>query len=159
MGSFDRSIAGLPNGAKAIVQALQPYARPDDWHDAWPYQPRQDSLLAVLSRLSNIDKHRVLHTFLMQVQGQVGSYPSPLIEESLVYGPLREPIIGRLRPDVADDLDVNREIYPLVSIAFSDGGRTISAADQALTQMADFIRETVLPQFEPFFRGGVLIRS
>lgn len=74
----DKMIATVPKNVLALIEKTQPYNSPEGT------DPRQH-LLAVLNRLSNYDKHRLLHTAALSVHGA-----APGIEGTGQFGTIRE---------------------------------------------------------------------
>jgi len=144
-GFIDGSLMFIPKAIRAdvhaAIHAVQPYStseRPD----------RQ--LLAVLERLSNGDKHRT-----PQVTGNVLKIDTadlPPGVEIMAHGDLKD---GDLLARVAAHIDPAVEFEPRVTfevtLGVPTGRSTLNILIQDLPQIYHFVRDEVVPKFEPFF--------
>lgn len=135
----------VTDGARDVIEAMQPYHRPD------PHQ----SILWVLHQLDIVDKHRTIQIIedvfpgppSVQVSASVGSSNVNLFNAFL--GPFND---GDELMWFAEDVqlpDNLEEQFPF-QVRFAQG-ITRGAELTALGQLYYFIRDEVVPKFEPFF--------
>jgi hypothetical protein len=135
-------LRGVAPAAQAIIETLQPYhARTD----------AQSSLLSVLNKFVNINKHRrILLTCLKTVKplpdtiivdGQTFSTVNPpKFQGNAEFGPFE--VIG-------DQVKVQAEV--VAYIAFDEAPAQGFDVWSLIERMADYLNEGVFPQFDSFF--------
>ncbi|HSH59159.1 MAG TPA: hypothetical protein VK988_05850 [Acidimicrobiales bacterium] len=139
-----RKLKGIGAQPQALIESLQPYHFPEP----------DGSLLWMLHRLSNIDKHRLLHL----TGGAIGSShfqipPGAELMHRMFCAPFEDNAeFARFilpNPDTVVDMDV----HPAFGIAFdkyplnADG---VFFVDEVLRAIMDFV-SSVVPSFDPFF--------
>jgi len=147
---IDNQLPGLCNGMIAELHALQPYKRGNDaWRDP----------LAVLNRLSNKDKHRLLvPMFAATIPGSTGMIghrelrdveETPSATFDLAAGPLREdtPIAVVDFPITGPNPYVEVEPHFPIDIAFDDGGPVVPV----LRGIGGYVSNRVFNAFLRFF--------
>jgi hypothetical protein len=149
-GLFDQQVgkgalSGVPIPIQALVEGLQPY-------------PERHNPLGVLNKLHNIDKHRAL------VLAGVVAHETRLIHSCgeirhilVVRGNLQNGAVipwiplGRISPVERHEMKVDGEVSCFVTLhdpaAFDLEGFRI---ETTLQQILEFIRDTVVPAFQPF---------
>lgn len=154
-GDYEREVRNgrtahrVPERALALIETLQPYHRRDDptIHPLW-----------VLRELSNIDKHRSLHLTafylidsrlrLIDRHGttrvDVGNLP-PLYDGAPIAI-----LQGRLDPKMKVNFS-GTTLVAFEEIATPGGPGGLRPAILIIEDLLKFVRNNVIPQFEPFF--------
>jgi hypothetical protein len=147
-----KRLRGVPNEAAALIERLQPYNA-------------GRSILGTLNRLHNIDKHRTLNVVTVvadntEVISQSGDFSLFLGDEELrdgtIFGGIGMPFaLAAKIPHFQDTLPFMR-MHGKCSmfVAFDDESAEDLEGlrvDRTLKQIFEFIRDTVIPDFEPFF--------
>ncbi len=138
-------ITTLPEEARTLIQAMQPYQGPKGMDPKLTY-------LHVLNALWNEDKHRsvpllpwfprpvmfIIHRGLLSDVGRF-QYTSRKPEEIVGFVPIREGADVQLEPRVAVQIGLSKI-----------RGLDLSLVD-TLTQIHHLIRDNIFPRFAPFF--------
>jgi hypothetical protein len=155
--TYDLCVVGISTPAKAVIESVQPYHRPDNWNRQGKYIADEWNYLAILRMLSNADKHRALPTFLFSSEGYVISDNRPIHTPSMGSLKGKTPI-ARVTAGTPSDYDMEVDFHPLVSIAIDSRGAAKASVDALLRMIRSHIEMDVFPKFEPFFQDGKLIR-
>jgi hypothetical protein len=147
-----KRLRGVPTKAAALIERLQPYNA-------------GNSSLGTLNRLHNIDKHRTLNVVTVvadntEVVSQSGEFALFLGDEELhdgtVFGGIGIPFaLAANMPDFQARLP-NMKMHGKCSmfVAFDDESAEDLEGlrvDRTLQEIFEFVRDTVIPAFEPFF--------
>jgi hypothetical protein len=132
-----KRLDGVPDKARAIIEGLQPYNGQRDCH----LHP-----LWILSELANVDKHRFL-TVTTVLATSVNLY-APTFGMLVLKGTELADGAEFCRDDKTDrvDVDAKGEMF----VAFQDAPVSKRDVVVALQEILNFIRQTVVPGFEPF---------
>jgi hypothetical protein len=134
-----KRLHGVSREAQTIIEALQPYHHRQGSGHLDP--------LWVLNELANIDKHRTLN--LTSVVATTIELEAGPIKVSIVGGEMADGAI-LLRDDrVSDKVDMNAE--GSMFVAFKDAPARKRDVLMELQKIFDFLRQQVLPRFQPFF--------
>ena len=140
-----KKLRGVTNeAALTLIESLQPYP---GRHGKWSFiQP-----LLMLNRLSNWDKHRVLHIVGSTLTGWGGVAPAgeePLIVSAELGPFVDQAIIGEfiMKPDV----DVKHTMSFSVAFEKEGPGRGLPVLD-SLPHLLTYMRTEVIPKFEVLF--------
>jgi hypothetical protein len=145
-----RMMQCFPRGARTIVESLQPYHRrkyPATWY------------LGVLQELSNIDKHRTLHTTAVSLADSTWTLsgdPGAIRRIRTYNGPFVEnAVMARvyLARNPKHEMHVDAKVVP--DVVFDESGPAHPAKGElvrrTLANTSNFIELEVLPRFERFF--------
>src|SRR5450759_887587 len=146
-------LKGVGVEAKTVVQSLQPYYVPKDWHGAWPYDAEEQPLM-FLHDFNRVDKHRMLRILQPSVEHLSVAAPETISVDQVRLG-VQEDEAGVLR--VPADMDV--QVRPTFSVAFENTWPTRGAeVATCLNALLMEVRDRVLPRFARFFyESGILI--
>jgi hypothetical protein len=129
--------AGVPARAVKVIQSLQPY------HRAEP----SAHLLWRLNRLCNIDKHRRIPVHGDELVFRLPQMPDNLArllafdhDQHMVSGPLE------LKSQMAFDPEVS------FNVIFGDMAEGISCDFDGVSDIYNFVADSVLPRFARFFK-------
>jgi hypothetical protein len=133
---FDKSVAGIPPSAIAVIRSFQPYQRGDLY---------KATKLWKLNRLWNIDKHRRIphHSLVAKIH--------------ITFPPSVKPIAsgannsGVVRFRLSDKPHVNLDPSIEIVIQFGDESEGIIVATHELVDIYEFVSSEVFPAFECFF--------
>jgi len=137
----------VPKKARAIIEGLQPYRPKGGSRFSHP--------LYVLNKLMNAEKHQMLAlavacgprpTLILNEPNKRTDFELTSITEAFYDGARIE---GQLLPGIHNDkvfMQIQRGLY----LAFKDLPE-VDALDIALSKITEFIKDTVVPRFEPFF--------
>lgn len=153
--SFESSrfrIKGIHPDAQAIIQELQPYHRRDLFreHPLW-----------ILSVLSNIDKHRLIHP----VAGYAAGLTFSKRQERFIPGPGFIQSFGGIVkgettfcrfPFTPLDDEMDLDLHPPMKIAFDEVSPVAAERKviETLAEIFDFIGQPVIERLVPFVRAG-----
>lgn len=154
----DRKIRGMSRTGKAIIERLQPYHRRKN--------PRLKALWR-LEELSNIDKHRLIHTTgAIGIKSRFrvfGAGITRVTKIEPIFGPVTEnAIVGRVFGAFDPEAGVNVEAQIQPDIAFDrrSEGKSIRGRSVMMTLLwirecivLDVLRE-VQPEFQRLFPGS-----
>jgi hypothetical protein len=146
-------LKGVGVEAKAVVQSLQPYHVPKDWHGGSPYEAEKHPLM-FLHDFNRVDKHRMLRILQPSVEHLSVAAPETISVDQVRLG-VQEGETGVLR--VPANMDV--QVRPTFSVAFEDTWPTRGAEVAiCLSALLTEVRDRVLPRFARFFyESGILI--
>jgi hypothetical protein len=134
-------LQGVSPEAQAIIDGWQPYRRGKDLCDLHP--------LWILSEFTNIDKHRTLNltTVIANTMNlQAGDFTVTVVGGEMADGAE----VMRDRPErLPRDTDMKAE--DSMYVAFQEAPARNRDVIIALQEILDFIRQTVVHGFEPFF--------
>jgi hypothetical protein len=158
---------GVHPRALAIVESLQPYNAPNGNSREHP--------LYVLNHLSNIDKHRTLHlpvvalagaemTFRVGREGRImrasPTSPGPYHDGAHIGSLARivvsdegsEAAADTISPEEEPEVAMYAHLVPVVTLGEvrPDPSETVSLQSR-LNSLLQFVRDEVLPMFDPFF--------
>jgi len=130
-----KSTRGMPTGAVDLVKSLQPYHAAD----------YRSTHLWRLNKLWNINKHRYITPHSVLTDWQFKTNGIERIEHKLIDGVpvLLVPLGEKDKVEFNPDCGIKLTIYDQVE------GFDIDIA--GLTEMYEFVADTVLPSFAPFF--------
>lgn len=147
---IDKRLPGLPEAIRAKLRESQPYKR--------GHAAKQDPL-AILNRLSNWDKHRLLvPIFAAVIPGSTSivAYrewrdvePNPRNAFKLPTGPLPTdaPLAELEFPITGDDPYVQVETHVPIDVSFRDGGPIVTD----LRRIGSHVSHMIFNKFVPFF--------
>lgn len=148
-----KRLRGVPDKAVTLIEQFQPYSA-------------EDNPLGILNRLSNIDKHQTLNVVTVvadntEVISQTGNFAFILGDEELrdgtIFGGIGIPfkMIPKL-PDFERRLpEMKMHGKCSLFVAFEDPSAEYLddyRVDRTLQGIFNFIRDKVIPAFEPFLR-------
>jgi len=140
-----QKLEGIGPDLLAPIERLQPYhgIHGPDYH--W---------LMILKRLSNSDKHRMLHTGGYRFGGTAHYRPDSLIDTILPTGPLK--LGAELGRFVFDPPDPEVDVEPsfTVHVAFKDTPLADGIDAWAMLNMICIRVEAVVDEFRPLFRSA-----
>ncbi len=146
-----RRIAGLPAEAQVIIDRLQPCHLGKDA----PTHP-----LAILNKLSNIDKHEAIHltrpqsvntSFAFRHKGS--SRDVCVVRLPAVFHENTEVIITDVPPGIVEPgMDVSTEGTLFVSFK-AEGPWKLLPVQEVLNHCIDFVRDSVLSPLAPYMRA------
>ncbi len=146
IGERSRKLGAMDPAAATIIEGLQPHQRGNNY---------ADDPLWVLYDLARIDRHRLLHVTVAQLQG-VGVGGDNLHIESMTiggWGPNAEDgaELGRcsVRP-IDPGRPMHMNVAPEPTIIFKEGPRIGRSVLPELRAIRDHISGSVLPPLEPF---------
>ncbi|MFN2588544.1 MAG: hypothetical protein ABR613_10565 [Actinomycetota bacterium] len=144
-----RTLRGVPEGAKAVIEQLQPFNCGDD--------PNLH-ILELLRRFSNVDKHRSLHVALGALQAATIKAPRDLGLQPIRFnaGPIegRTEIAALYVPPHVNSV-VEMKVDGAIHVVIDEGkglwpDNQRALLDDTLYAMFEWIGAKVLPQLEPF---------
>jgi hypothetical protein len=143
-------VRGMPRGARATIERLQPYHRRNHPGARW---------LWVLEELSNVDKHRLLPVTTATLLGT--SYTFSVTggsisqnETETFRGPLKEnAMIARLTVAVTPGAHVNVEANAVLDIIFDKASEAKSARSLRVMSALDAIMEHIAGEVMPALAG------
>ena len=138
-----QKLRGIGPDQVAPLERLQPYYG--------RYGADYDSLM-ILKRLSNSDKHRMLHTVGYRFGGAARYRPDSLIDSIFPTGPLK--LGAELARFVVDSPDPEMNVDPsfIVHIAFKDTPLADGIDTWAMLNTICIRLEAVVDEFRPLFR-------
>lgn len=151
---FDKNLrkdrlCGVSVKAKAVIERLQPYRRndvPDVNHDP----------LWVLNHLNNLDKHRTLTVVGVKVAGSViefkdhaGSIVSTLRIDQMIRSGTEIPVT--IPDSITNPGDMNVYCRGPVHVLFEDAPVEGFEVHRVIATIVKFVKDRVVPRFEPFF--------
>jgi hypothetical protein len=144
-------INGVPAGAVASFERLQPFYGPNIYQPGWRDPKREP--LAVLQRLNNRDKHRTL-TLIQEIgniEPQFPNDPGLVTSPVRVRGPLKRGApIAAFAPEALDpDVEVNLAVTFHVRI--NDDEPPLVDLVQTLDEILRVVWGRVVPEFVPLF--------
>jgi hypothetical protein len=151
-----RKIRGVPSGAEAIFEKLQPFYGPNSnpFDAAWR-EPAEEPL-ALLYELDRWDKHRSLNLTEDNISATLVGFE----QLGVIVPPTPAKLPGRFKRGAIlaaaemslDRPDVNVYLRAAYDIAFDRGGPAAGEpVIQTLTHIRQEVRERVIPAFRPFF--------
>jgi hypothetical protein len=138
-----RKLEGMGPDLVAPIERLQPYHGINGPNYHW---------LMILKRLSNSDKHRMLHTVGYRFGGTARYRPDSLIDTIFPTGPLK--LGAELARFVFDPPDPMMNVDPsfIVHIAFKDSPLADGIDTWAMLNTICIRLEAVVDEFRPLFR-------
>lgn len=137
----------MSDDAKTEIEALQPYKRVAP--PGAPWTGPEDDWLWLLYRLVNRDKHRQIAPVGLRVRTTINPDTfTPGVKERVV--PFQD---GHMLDIFPEELIDNRalKVEPSFDVLFSEAGLAEGIGVEALTQLHDYIRDSVFPRFARFF--------
>jgi hypothetical protein len=138
-----RKLQGIGPDLMAPIERLQPYHGVEGPNQHW---------LMILKRLSNLDKHRMLHTTGYRFGGTAHYEPESLIDVTFPTGPLK--LGAELARFVFDPPNPEMKVDPsfTVRIAFKDTPVAERIDIRTMLTMICTRVEAIVEEFRPLFR-------
>ena len=136
----------VPDHARTEIGALQPYKRVSPPSAPW-IGPKDDWLCY---RLVNRDKHRQIAPVGLRVRITNPDTFPPRVKEPVV--PFQDGhMLGIFPEELIDDRERALKVEPSFDVLFSEAGLVEGVGVEALSQLHDYVRDSVFPRFTRFF--------
>jgi hypothetical protein len=139
----------VPEDARTEIEAFQPYKRVTP--RSAPWIGPNDDWLWLLYRLVNRDKHRQIVPVGLRVRITINPDTFPRgVKEHVV--PFQDGhMLGIFPQELIDDRERALKIEPSFDVLFSEAGLAEGIGVEALSQLHDYVRDSVFPRFARFF--------
>lgn len=145
---FNSVLPGITKPAFAFIESLQPY------HSG----PGHHNVMAIIAKLSNIDKHRHLNAILPRVAVRQDSHSSRGLHSTSVVGGFKQgaevPSLSMTRGDADPIVDTERSFLPYVTfeeLAIGAGPASLES-QHVLEVCVESIKSIVIPAFIQFLK-------